>query len=143
MEFGYGRSTHFSSDPGANIRGAKVYGPPLEYKVRVPAFVGSARQFPWCRSGSQNSLLKKWHHFSNEKKNEIGIAKNAGVSIVRAGQKSTTAGTLWAQNVKRTTMIGGDPKSSFLLNWMNSLVLPTASRKSIPLHSSPQFLHRK
>jgi hypothetical protein len=74
-------------DPGANIRGAKLYGPPLEYKVRVPVFVRERAGVSVVSVRFSELPVEKWHHFSNEKKNEIGIAKNAGVSIVRAGRE--------------------------------------------------------
>jgi hypothetical protein len=74
-------------DSGANIRGAKVYGPPLEYKVRVPAFVQGRAGVSVVSVRFSELPVEKWHHFSNEKKNEVGIAKNAGVSIVRAGRE--------------------------------------------------------
>jgi histidine kinase/DNA gyrase B/HSP90-like ATPase len=74
-------------DPGANIRGAKVYGPPLDYKIRVPAVVQGRTRISVVRVRFSELPVEKWHHFSNEKKNEIGIAKNAGVSIVRAGRE--------------------------------------------------------
>jgi hypothetical protein len=80
------------SDPlflasGANLAGAKVYGPPLEYKLRVPAFVKSRATVSVVSVRFSELPIERWHHFSNEKKNDLGIAKNAGVSIVRAGRE--------------------------------------------------------
>ncbi|MCU1300712.1 MAG: hypothetical protein JWQ87_996 [Candidatus Sulfotelmatobacter sp.] len=72
---------------GANVAGAKLYGPPLEYKLRVPAFVTSPASFSVVSVRFSELPIERWHHFSNEKKNDLGIAKNAGVSIVRAGRE--------------------------------------------------------
>lgn len=73
--------------PGGNGTGAKLYGPPLEYKVRVPAFVKSRTSVSVVAVRFSELPIERWHHFSNEKKNDLGIAKNAGVSIVRAGRE--------------------------------------------------------
>ena len=73
--------------PGANISGAKLYGPPLEFKLRMPL------NQPTHAAVSQVSVvfselpIEKWHSFSNAKKNRLGISKSAGVSIVRAGRE--------------------------------------------------------
>lgn len=72
---------------GANVAGAKLYGPPLEYKLRVPAFIKSPAPVSVVSVRFSELPIEHWHHFSNEKKNELGIAKNAGVSIVRAGRE--------------------------------------------------------
>jgi hypothetical protein len=71
----------------ANLAGAKLYGPPLEYKLRVPAFVKSRTTVSVVSVRFSELPIERWHHFSNEKKNDLGIAKNAGVSIVRAGRE--------------------------------------------------------
>lgn len=73
--------------PDGNLSGAKLYGPPLEYKLRVPAFVKSRASVSVVSVRFSELPIQKWHHFSNEKKNDLGIAKNAGVSIVRAGRE--------------------------------------------------------
>ena len=71
----------------ATLSGAKLYGPPLEYKLRVPAFVKSRASVSVVSVRFSELPIKRWHHLSNEKKNDLGIAKNAGVSIVRAGRE--------------------------------------------------------
>ncbi len=71
----------------AKATGAKLYGPPLEYKLRVPAFVKSRASVSVISVRFSELPIGRWHHFSNEKKNDLGIAKNAGVSIVRAGRE--------------------------------------------------------
>jgi hypothetical protein len=73
--------------PDGSLSGAKLYGPPLEYKLRVPAFVKSRAPVSVVSVRFSELPIHKWHHFSNEKKNDLGIAKNAGVSIVRAGRE--------------------------------------------------------
>lgn len=73
--------------PDGSLSGAKLYGPPLEYKLRVPAFVKSRAPVSAVSVRFSELPIQKWHHFSNEKKNDLGIAKNAGVSIVRAGRE--------------------------------------------------------
>jgi hypothetical protein len=73
--------------PDGSLSGAKLYGPPLEYKLRVPAFVKSRAPASVVSVRFSELPIQKWHHFSNEKKNDLGIAKNAGVSIVRAGRE--------------------------------------------------------
>lgn len=72
---------------GANIAGAKLYGPPLEYKLRVPSLARERTTVSVVSVKFSELPIERWHHFSNEKKNECGIAKNAGVSIVRAGRE--------------------------------------------------------
>jgi hypothetical protein len=73
--------------PDASLSGAKLYGPPLEYKLRVPASVNSRAPVSVVSVRFSELPIQKWHHFSNEKKNDLGIAKNAGVSIVRASRE--------------------------------------------------------
>jgi hypothetical protein len=73
--------------PDGNLSGAKLYGPPLEYKIRVPAFVKSRASVSVVSVRFSELPVQKWHHFSNEQKNDLGITKNAGVSIVRAGRE--------------------------------------------------------
>ena len=70
--------------PGQNLTGATAFGPPLEYRVRIPS------------SKDKESLvvvrftelpIDRWHELSNDRKNQVRIAKHAGVSIVRAGRE--------------------------------------------------------
>jgi hypothetical protein len=70
-----------------SLSGAKLYGPPLEYKLRVPAIVKSRVPVSVVSVRFSELPIQKWHNFSNEKKNDLGIAKKAGVSIVRAGRE--------------------------------------------------------
>jgi Histidine kinase-, DNA gyrase B-, and HSP90-like ATPase len=67
---------------GANLTGSRPYGPPLTYEIA-------------CNISGKSSVsvrfsllpIDKWHKLSNEDKNSLGISKNAGVSIVRAGRE--------------------------------------------------------
>lgn len=73
--------------PGRNMTGATFLGPPLQYDIRVP------QKLRWHSATSTVTVqfselpLERWHVLSNEQKNESGIAKNAGISIVRAGRE--------------------------------------------------------
>lgn len=80
------------SDPlflasGTKPSGGKLYGPPLEYKLRVPTSIQSHRSVSLVSVRFTELPIEKWWQFSNEKKNDLGISKNAGVSIVRAGRE--------------------------------------------------------
>jgi hypothetical protein len=72
---------------GVNVTGAVLYGPPLEYSVRVPPALKWHSPVSTVSVRFSELPLEQWHEFSNEKKNELGIAKNAGVSIIRAGRE--------------------------------------------------------
>jgi hypothetical protein len=62
---------------------AAPFGPPLVYKIRCSLKAGASdvtvsfTQLP----------LAKWNGLSNQEKNKMGIAKGAGVSILRAGRE--------------------------------------------------------
>lgn len=71
---------------GFNLTGAIAFGPELTFEVAIPASA--------LRKGC--SVIKvlftelpvvEWHTKTNQEKNSFGIAKNAGVSIVRAGRE--------------------------------------------------------
>jgi Histidine kinase-, DNA gyrase B-, and HSP90-like ATPase len=72
---------------GMNPNGATLYGPPLEYNIRVPNALN------WHSSTSKVTVrfselpIEDWHGLSNAQKNALGIAKKAGVSILRAGRE--------------------------------------------------------
>jgi hypothetical protein len=65
---------------GANLSGAVGFGPPLSYRIASPN---------GCQASEvlvRFSILpiEEWHSLSNAEKNRAGIAKGAGVSVVRA-----------------------------------------------------------
>lgn len=62
---------------------AHSFGPPLEYKIRCDfrASVSTVRVI------FTRLPLSKWNGLSNSEKNRLGIAKGAGVSILRAGRE--------------------------------------------------------
>jgi Histidine kinase-, DNA gyrase B-, and HSP90-like ATPase len=73
--------------PGLNMTGAKLWGPPIKYQIRVPKSVHWHLPTSLVTVTFSELPVGSWHSFSNEQKNEFGIAKNAGVSIVRAGRE--------------------------------------------------------
>ena len=72
---------------GQNSSGAHPFGPPLEYQVRVDAGSTGRSETAIVRVLFSELPLDTWHQLSNEEKNRRGIAKGAGVSIVRAGRE--------------------------------------------------------
>jgi hypothetical protein len=69
---------------GQNLTGAEPFGPPLEYRIRVPGTSDSAST---AIVRFSELPIEQWHEFSNEEKNRSRIAKHAGVSIVRANRE--------------------------------------------------------
>lgn len=69
---------------GQNLTGAEPFGPPLEYRVRIP---GTAIGVSAVVVRFSELPIEQWHEFSNEEKNRSRIAKHAGVSIVRANRE--------------------------------------------------------
>lgn len=70
---------------GLNVVGAELVGTELLFPVAVP---GSTRKRTSTITVRFARLpVHLWHSWSNEDKNAKGIAKNAGVSIVRAGRE--------------------------------------------------------
>jgi hypothetical protein len=66
---------------GTNMTGAKPFGPELLYPVVLPGTPGRTSTVAVRFS---ELPVAEWHSLSNEQKNAQGIAKRAGVSIVRA-----------------------------------------------------------
>jgi hypothetical protein len=64
-----------------NLRGARAYGPELTFKITLHESTSLV-----CVRFTELPI-EDWHSLSNEEKNSGGIAKNAGVSIVRAGRE--------------------------------------------------------
>lgn len=66
-----------------SLEGASMYGDVLSYEIGV----GARKRRTDVRVTFSVLPVKKWYTMSNEEKNQKGIAKNAGVSIVRAGRE--------------------------------------------------------
>lgn len=70
---------------GVNLVGSLPFGPEQSYEVEVPGTSPSRTSVINVRF--TELPVKKWYSLSNADKNARGIAKNAGVSIVRAGRE--------------------------------------------------------
>jgi hypothetical protein len=71
---------------GANLVGAEPHGPELLYPIELPS-ANSHDKTSTIAVRFTLLSVSKWHSLSNSEKNLRGIAKNAGVSIVRAGRE--------------------------------------------------------
>jgi hypothetical protein len=69
---------------GHNLTGAEPFGPPVEYRVRVPSAID---QVSTVIVRFSQLPIESWHQLSNEEKNRERIAKHAGASIVRADRE--------------------------------------------------------
>jgi Histidine kinase-, DNA gyrase B-, and HSP90-like ATPase len=63
---------------------AKAYGPPIIYSVRVPGTTSKASVVSVTFS---ELPLMEWNGLSNHEKNKMGIAKGAGISVLRGGRE--------------------------------------------------------
>jgi hypothetical protein len=70
---------------GCGLTGASAYGPELTYEVALGG--GDSASFSVVKVRFTELPVEKWHGLSNREKNATGIAKGAGVSIVRAGRE--------------------------------------------------------
>ena len=70
---------------GANFVGAQPYGTELAYEVELPG--EGVRRASSITVRFSELPIRAWHVLSNSEKNARGIAKNAGVSIVRASRE--------------------------------------------------------
>ena len=70
---------------GNNLQGALPFGPELRFPVKVPGSDGDRTSTVMVKF--TELPIPKWHGLSNEEKNRHRIAKNAGVSVVRAGRE--------------------------------------------------------
>jgi hypothetical protein len=70
---------------GVNLRGGRPFGPELSYEIAVQ--VDPAVRTSVIKVRFVELPVQRWHSFSNIEKNAQGIAKNAGVSVVRAGRE--------------------------------------------------------
>jgi hypothetical protein len=69
---------------GANLSGAKAFGPELSYEIEIPEGRGKTSV---VKVRFTELPVDAWHSLSNEEKNQYGIAKRAGVSVVRTGRE--------------------------------------------------------
>jgi Histidine kinase-, DNA gyrase B-, and HSP90-like ATPase len=72
---------------GAGLTGAISYGPELAFEILLPNSSDTRNRSSMVRVRFTELPVADWHSLSNEKKNAAGIAKRAGVSIVRAGRE--------------------------------------------------------
>jgi hypothetical protein len=63
---------------------AHPYGPPIKYSVRVP---GTSSMASVVTVRFSELPLTEWSGISNQEKNRMGIAKGAGISILRGGRE--------------------------------------------------------
>jgi hypothetical protein len=70
---------------GNNLQGAVPFGPDMQFPLKIPG--ASEGQTSKVLVKFTELPVAKWHSLSNEEKNRHHIAKNAGVSIVRAGRE--------------------------------------------------------
>lgn len=80
-----------SADPlciekGNNLVGALPYGNTLEFPIKVPSVVGG-NETSRVRVTFVELPVEQWAIFSNRQKNDAGISKNPGVSILRGGRE--------------------------------------------------------
>lgn len=71
---------------GCGLMGANAFGPELTYEVALFGGNGTTTSSV-VRVRFTELPVEKWHSLSNREKNATGIAKGAGVSIVRAGRE--------------------------------------------------------
>jgi hypothetical protein len=71
---------------GANLLGARPYGPPLSYEIRLP-FNSKQEATSKVLVRFVELPIEKWFILSNEEKRAYGIANGAGMSILRAGRE--------------------------------------------------------
>ena len=71
---------------GAGLVGARNFGPELGYEVALGDVAGKPSS-SIVRVRFTELPVAEWHSMSNVQKNAAGIAKGAGVSIVRAGRE--------------------------------------------------------
>jgi hypothetical protein len=71
--------------PGDNLEGASPYGHVLEYSIRGES--ESGRGSGMVSAKFVELPISQWSSLSNAQKQENGISKNAGVSIVRSGRE--------------------------------------------------------
>ncbi|HEX5759536.1 MAG TPA: ATP-binding protein [Thermoanaerobaculia bacterium] len=74
---------------GRNLRGAKPYGPTLEFSIEVIDDGGTRRSSKVLVQFVELPVVS-WYRMSNEEKRAWGISKSAGISVLRAGREIDT-----------------------------------------------------
>lgn len=67
--------------------GASQFGETLNYSIQIPSATGSNQNVGNVIVRFSELPVHRWQHFPNEKKQEMGITKGAGVSVVRANRE--------------------------------------------------------
>ena len=70
----------------STFSGAVMFGEPIEYEVRA-AVDGSSSETGVVRVVFSELPIHEWHGLSNREKQQMGISKGAGVSVVRGGRE--------------------------------------------------------
>jgi hypothetical protein len=65
--------------------GGIQYGPPLKYEIQIPGNSSKATSAVTVRF--VELPIERWHNLSNEEKRQYGIAKGAGVTVLRADRE--------------------------------------------------------
>lgn len=81
------------------IEGATLFGGTLSYTIKV-SLPGSSHEESQVNIRISELPVEKWASMSNEEKNSKGIAKGAGVSIVR-GKREITSGWFFMGNKRK------------------------------------------
>jgi hypothetical protein len=69
---------------GINLQGGKTFGNELTYNIKIPA---TENKYSEVKVKFVELPVEKWASLSNDEKRKLGITKNAGVSILRAGRE--------------------------------------------------------
>jgi hypothetical protein len=73
-------------EEGRNLKGGMKYGNDLIYKIHPPE--NSNKDFKSTVRVTFSQLpIEEWYRLSNEEKNDRGITKSAGISVLRAGRE--------------------------------------------------------
>ena len=73
-------------NPAATVTGGRLFGAPIEYEVRAEQ-VSSCQQTGTVTVVFTELPVHDWHSLPNLEKRRLGIAKGAGVSVVRGGRE--------------------------------------------------------
>jgi hypothetical protein len=114
---------------GTNLVGAEHYGPPLTYDISLPG-----ANAPRSQVKVEFAILpiENWHSLSTQEKNQFGISKGAGVSVIRL-----SFGILHSENLT-------EPAREILaVAHQRENRMPTLGRQSSLFHAGDKLLHRR